>query len=104
MYWAKVFTTRSEIVVAICDEDILEKELEFKRTKATIKVSKHFYGEHFVNDEKNIIKLLDNATIGNLFGKRIVEFATKHGYISKENIINIDGVPHAQFVKLEEKR
>lgn len=104
MYWVKVFTTRTEIVVAICDDDILERILEFKKTKATIKISKHFYGEHFVTNENDILKLLKGATIGNLFGKRIVAFAKKNGYISQENIIIIDGVPHAQFVKLEEKR
>lgn len=100
MYWTKVFTTKTEIVIALCDEDILEKEIEFKKTSAKIKISKHFYGEHHVGDE-DALKLLKNATIGNLIGKNIVGFALKHGFISKENVINIDGIPHAQFVKLQ---
>jgi hypothetical protein len=33
-------------------------------------------------------------------GKNIVELASKNGFIVKENVILIDGVPHAQFVKL----
>ncbi len=103
MYWTKLFTTRTEIVVALCDEDILDKIMEFKKTGAKIKISKYFYGDHLV-DESIVLKLMDRATIGNLFGKDIVGLAEKHGFISKENIINIDGIPHAQFVKLEEKR
>ncbi|MBI2547172.1 MAG: DUF424 family protein [Candidatus Aenigmarchaeota archaeon] len=100
MYWAKLFTTRTEVIVAICDEDILEKVFEFKETQAKIKISKHFYGEHLVDD--NIaIKLMDRATIGNIFGKNIVNLAKENGFISEENIINVDGIPHAQFVKLE---
>lgn len=103
MYWTKIFTTRTEIVVALCDEEILDKTVEFKKTKAKIKISRYFYGEHLV-DENIVLKLMNHATIGNLFGKNIVNLAEKHGFISKENIINIDGIPHAQFVKLQEKR
>ena len=103
MYWTKVFATRTEILVALCDEDILDRVIEFKKTGAKIKISKYFYGEHLV-DENIVLKLMGRATIGNMFGKDIVTLARKHGFISKENIINIDGIPHAQFVKLEENR
>ena len=97
MFWAKVYGTRYEIVVALCDEGILEKELMWKELK--IKVSKNFYGDRQV-DEKLALRLMKSATIGNLFGKEIVALAKKNGFITKENIIIIDGIPHAQFVKL----
>jgi len=100
MYWTKIFTTKTEIVVALCDEDLLDKVIEFKKTGAKIKVSKYFYGEHLV-DESIVLKLLDKATIGNLIGRNSVDLAEKHGFILEKNIINIDGIPHAQFVKLE---
>ncbi len=103
MYWTKIFTTKTEIVVALCDEDVLDRVIEFRKTGAKIKVSKYFYGEHLV-DEKIVLKLMGKATVGNLMGKGVVGLAEKHGFISKENVINIDGIPHAQFVKLEEKR
>lgn len=99
MYWANLFTTKTEILVAICDEDVLGKTLEFNKKHIQVKVSKHFYGERLV-DERAAFKLMDKATIGNLMGKDIVKLAEKNGFISKENIINIDGIPHAQFVKL----
>lgn len=102
MYWTKIFSTKTEIVVALCDEDVIDKIIEFKRTGAKVKISKYFYGEHFVNEDV-VVKLMDKATIGNLFGKNVVNLAEKHGFISKENIINIDGIPHAQFVKLGER-
>lgn len=100
MYWTKVFGTRTEIVVALCDEDVLDKVLEFKKTNAKVKISKHFYGEHLI-DENIVLRLMGSATIGNLFGKNVTSLAEKHGFISKENIINIDGIPHAQFAKLQ---
>ncbi len=97
MFWAKAFRTRYEIVVAICDENLLDKELGWRGLK--IKVTKSFYGEKLV-DERIAIKLMEKATIGNIFGKNIVALAKKNGFITKENIILIDDVPHAQFAKI----
>jgi hypothetical protein len=70
-----------------------------KERKITIEISEKFYGGKLIDEEK-AIKLLNKATIGNLMGKNIVELASKNGFIVKENVILIDGVPHAQFVKL----
>ena len=98
-----MFSTRTEIIVALCDEEILDKVLDFKKTDVKIKISKNFYGEHLV-EESAVLKLMRSATIGNLMGKNVVGLAEKHGFISKENIINIDGTPHAQFVKLKDER
>jgi len=96
MFWAKVFPVKYEIVVAMCDEGIIEKELDFKDTR--IKISKKFYGDRLVN-ENVAVKLMGKATIGNLIGEKIVELAEKNEFIVKENIIFINGVPHAQFIK-----
>lgn len=97
MFWAKIFPTKYDIVVAICDQDLMDKELKFRNMK--VKVAKNFYGERLVN-ENVALKLMNNSRIGNLMGEKIVELAEKNGFITKENIISINGVPHAQFVKL----
>jgi len=97
MFWSKVFVTKYDIVVAICDEDLMDKSIDTK--KFEIKISKNFYGEKLV-DEKMALGLMKRATIGNLIGKVIVNLAEKNGFITKENIIFINGIPHAQFVKL----
>lgn len=98
MFWCRVFTTKDNTLVAICDEEILDKEI--KNENFDLKISKNFYGENLV-EEKVALKLLRKATIGNLTGKNIVELAGKNGFIAKENIIFIDGIPHAQFVKIQ---
>jgi hypothetical protein len=97
MFWAKLFNTKYEILVAICDEKLLDKELEMKDLK--IKISKKFYGGKLI-DRDMAFQLMKGATIGNLIGKDIVKFAEENGFISKENIILIDEIPHAQFVKI----
>jgi len=97
MFWAKVFPAKYEIVVALCDEELIDKELMFD--DVLVKVSKHFYGEKLI-DEEFALTLMKKATIGNLMGKKIVELAEKNGFIDKQNIILINEVPHAQFVKI----
>jgi hypothetical protein len=97
MFWVKIYQTRYEIVVAACDEKLIDKVLKLEDLK--VKVSKNFYGGNLV-DETTAVKVMKRATIGNLIGKDIVKIAEENGFISKENIILIDGIPHAQFVKI----
>jgi hypothetical protein len=99
LFWCKVFKTRYDIVVALCDEELLGKQIKVKKLK--IKISEDFYGGKLV-EEKIALALLKKATIGNLFGKKIVELAQKNGFIAKENVISFNEIPHAQFVKLEQ--
>jgi len=98
MFWCKVFQTKYEVVVAICDEELIEKTLDKKNRK--IKISRNFYGGKLVGEDV-AVKLMNRATIGNLIGKEAIELANKNGFISKENVILIDEVPHAQFVALK---
>jgi hypothetical protein len=98
-FWSKIFRTKYEIVVAICDEELIEKRLKSK--KFEVKISKNFYGERLI-DENEAVRIMNIATIGNLFGKNIVKLAEKYGFISKENVIFIKRIPHAQFVKIVE--
>lgn len=97
MFWVKVFRTRQDLVVAICDDDILDRELTHNNIK--VKVDKKFYGGKLVS-EFVAVKLLEKASIANLFGKEIVAVAERNGFIIGENAILIDGIPHAQFVKI----
>lgn len=99
MFWCKVFVVKHDTLVAMCDEDLLEKKIRTK--ELTIKISKNFYGGEKI-DEKTALKLLDVATIGNLFGKNTVELAKRQGLVAEENIISINGIRHAQFVKMVE--
>ncbi|MEM5766031.1 MAG: DUF424 family protein [Candidatus Aenigmatarchaeota archaeon] len=99
MFWCNVFTDKKDIVVVMCDEELLGKKLKMKDKKISVNVSEKFYGGNLV-DENVALKLLSKATIGNLIGKNIVELASNNGFIVKENVILIDGVPHAQFIKI----
>lgn len=96
-FWGKVHVAKEEIVVGICDANLLGKKLIFNGVE--IKISKRFFKGKKI-DEEQALKLMEIATIGNLFGKEIIKLAAKAGFIDKKNIIKINEVPHAQFVKL----
>ena len=85
----------NDIVVAICDKELIGKEL---RKNPYFKVNEKFYFEKDCNEEE-AVDLLKSCTIANLVGKKIVELALKKKFITKENIILIGDIPHAQIVK-----
>lgn len=96
MFWTKIYPTKYDIVIAICDEELLDKEIG---NKFKIKVSKEFYGGKLI-DDKIAVRFMKRASVANLIGKNIVDLAEKNGFIIKENIIVIDEIPHAQFAKI----
>jgi hypothetical protein len=99
MFWCKIFFVKAEVIAAICDEELLEKKILMKKRKLNVEISKSFYGGKLIN-ENIAVRVMKKATIGNLMGERIVELASKNGFIIKKNVIFIDGIPHAQFAKI----
>ena len=99
MFWGRFFLAKRDVVLAMCDDDLLDRKIG--DGKLQIKVSKQFYGEKLIESEADAVKYLGKCSIGNIVGKRIVALAEKNGFITKENVISIGGVPHAQFVKLK---
>ncbi|VVB51437.1 Uncharacterised protein [uncultured archaeon] len=91
----KVHTLNNEVLVAACDRSLLDKTLVHGDVE--FHVNPAFYGNTLA-DEKTLIEALKKATIANLVGKKCVAAAVKSGYINQENILIIDGVPHAQMI------
>ena len=86
-----------QVVLAICDEDIIGKKYE--EGKLQLDLTSNFYkGES--RTEEDILKLIPAAHILNLVGQKSVDFALKHKLIEKEHIITIADIPHAQCVVL----
>jgi hypothetical protein len=84
----------------MCDEDVLGRILEDERFKVT--VNRSFYGGLLIG-EMVALKIMKKVSIGNLMGANIVDVAVRGGFITRENLIFIDGVPHAQFIKLNQR-
>ncbi|MEM0058110.1 MAG: DUF424 family protein [Candidatus Bathyarchaeia archaeon] len=93
----KVRKIGNHVLLSICDAEILGKT--FREGKIVFQVTKEFYGEEEVEIEE-AIAMIENSTIVNLVGKNVVEKAVEKGYVHPEAILRIEGVPHAQIVKL----
>lgn len=90
----KMYVVGKEIMVAACDAELVGKTL--KDGDINFEVSKDFYYD-IQGDIKMLEEHLQRATIANLVGKRCVKCGVEMGLIMEENILIIDGVPHAQF-------
>jgi hypothetical protein len=93
--YLKVYHVDEEVLVAVCDEGLLEKE--FSEGDVHLKVSKNFYGEEHA-DYDEVASALGEATIANLVGKQSVACAVENGFVDAKDVIFIEGVPHVQMV------
>lgn len=85
------------VLLAICDVELLGKTL--RDGKIVFRVKEDFYKGAKVNVNE-AVSMIENCTIVNMVGKNIVKKAIEQGYVHPEGVLNIDGVPHAQIVKL----
>ena len=85
------------VVLAVCDCDLLGKTL--REGKIVFHIKDEFYKGKKASLEE-AVGLISNSTIVNLVGKNCVEKAMKEGYVHPEAVLKIEGIPHAQIVKL----
>ena len=93
----KTYNTQNDVMVAACDYELLGKC--FEEGECQIDVSPEFYQDLKVNPE-TFLSHLDEATIINLVGERVIELAINAGVIDECGVIRIGGVPHAQVFRM----
>ncbi len=96
-YCMRVYRKDKEILVAVCDPDILGKK--FEEGDLVIEVKEKFYGNERVGKER-VIRALQYATIANVTGINSVECAIEAGIIDRDRVLWIAGIPHAQMVRI----
>ena len=85
------------VLLAICDSELLGRTL--RQGKIVFHVKDEFYnGGKLAVDEA--VRMIDNSTIVNMVGKNCVGKAIEKGYVHPDAVLDIEGVPHAQIVKL----
>ncbi|UCH90222.1 MAG: DUF424 family protein [Thermoplasmata archaeon] len=89
----KIYKHANEVLLAACDEDLLGKT--FRDGKLNLEVSRDFYDDTRV-DKVLFLRSLQLSTISNLVGETTINTAIDAGFVDKECIIWIDGIPHAQ--------
>ncbi len=93
----RIYRQGKETLVSACDKNLIGKK--FVEGKLQIDASEKFYGGETV-DVKTLGKLLAEATIANLVGKEAVLHAIKLGFINKDCVLTIKGIPHAQMLRM----
>ena len=90
----KVYVRGAETLVAAADADLLGRT--FHDGELRLHVSAFYDGEAM--DEDGFVRQLRAATIGNFVGRETIDAAVRAGFVLRDAILWIDGVPHAQFV------
>ena len=85
------------VLLAVCDCELLGRTL--RQGKIVFHVKDEFYNGGKVTVEE-AVNMIENSTIVNMVGKNCVEKAIEKGYVHPDAVLNIEGVPHAQIVKL----
>ncbi len=96
MISVKVYCEGKGIIVAACDSELLGKK--FSEGELCLEIGS-FYDGKKVN-ENIFLEHLASATSANLVGESTINAAIKAGFISKENVIRIQGVPYCIMVRI----
>ncbi len=91
----KIHKRDDRTVVAVCDSDLLGRK--FEEGERQLDLSGDFYkGEEM--EDKEVGDLIRNADIVNLVGPEAVKIGLQEEVITKDHVITISGIPHAQAV------
>jgi hypothetical protein len=71
----------------------------YKEDGVRVDVDPEFYGETAA-DRGDVMKALRGASIANLVGEDAVEAGVDADIVDETNVLRVDGVPHAQMVRL----
>ncbi|MFW6111351.1 MAG: DUF424 domain-containing protein [Thermoproteota archaeon] len=85
------------LLLAVCDIDMLGKTLH--RGDVTFHIREKFYKGTKVDIEEAIHRMKE-CNIVNMVGHNVVQEAVKEGHVHPEAVLKIEGVPHAQIVKI----
>lgn len=96
-YCLKVYREGPEILVAVCDADLIGKT--FVEGELILEITENFYGNATVTREE-VIRALKMATIANITGEKSVQCAIEANIIDEDKVLRVQNVPHAQMVRI----
>ena len=93
----RVYSQGSDRLLAITDSSILGRT--FEEGDLSIKVKREFY-KGKTCDDSEALELIRSATIVNAVGRDIIGLMKKEDIIDENAVLVVNGVPHAQFVRI----
>ena len=95
MFYYKIHESHAGYLLAACDKSICGKTLKDKNMEFF--VNPRFYKDEEATKAK-MKKIFNIASSANLIGKNIIQLALDLNAVDENNIIKINGIPHAQVV------
>ena len=97
LFSTKVISASGNLMINICDPELIDKTLLDGNTK--IKINPNYYGDRDV-DEHEAKNLLTKCNSINMVGEKTVSLATSLGIGSEKSIRRIEGVPFLIVFKM----
>jgi len=97
LYSTKVIHASGNLMLNICDPELVDKTLYDGNTK--IKINPNYYSERDV-DEHEAKNLLEKCTSINMIGEKTISLATSLGIGSEKSIRRIEGIPFLIVFKM----
>ncbi|MDD4299418.1 MAG: DUF424 family protein [Methanomicrobium sp.] len=82
-------------IAAACDRELINTTI--REGDIEITISDKFYGTQTATEDE-LISVLRRVNNANLIGKRVIAAAVGCGIIAEENLIYVDGIPHATIL------
>jgi len=95
--YVKVHHHGRDVVVAVCDAELLGKT--FTEGTVKIEISEKFYGGEKMS-VKEAMKIAKKATIANFLGEKSVKYAIKSKLVHKDAVTVVASIPHAQLITM----
>lgn len=93
----RLYELESETILAICDVQVVGKV--FTQEGLVLNAKKSFYCEEECGPIK-AKRLFEQATIINATGEQAINLLVEQGLVDRERVLLVNGVPHAQMVRL----
>ena len=97
LYSTKVISASGNLMLNICDPELVGKTLNNGKTK--IKINPNYYAERNVDEHEAKI-LLEKCTSINMVGEKTISLATSLGIGSEKSIRLIEGIPFLIVFKM----
>lgn len=94
----KVHKKNNRAIIAVCDKNLIGKLVEEKNRQLDLR------GEFYKGEELSVEEIGDlmrNADGVNLVGPESIKLGLQEGVITEDNVIMVDGIPHAQAVLVQ---
>jgi hypothetical protein len=93
----KLHIQENKKIFACCDKELLDTKLRFNDIDIIIHSS--FFGKENLTKEQ-VLENIEECDCANIFGNNVCDLLLKNNLITKEQIIYIDKISHAQIYKL----